>query len=57
MCKGGKVLDNKTVTVKVEVKNIPVITAKAEELVETLRKAKTIINELASLGIELEFKV
>lgn len=47
-------MSNDKVSVKVEVKNLPVITEKAEELVETLRKAKTLIDELASLGIEIE---
>lgn len=44
---------DKPLTVNVEVKNLDVITNKAEELVEILRKAKTLVDELASLGIEI----
>lgn len=47
-------MPHNAVSIKVEVKNLPDITAKAEELVETLRKAKTLIDELASLEIEIE---
>lgn len=49
-------LKSKKIALNAEVKNLDQITEKANELVETLRKAKTLIDELASLGIEIEIK-
>ncbi len=41
---------------KIEVQNLDTIIKKTESALETLRKAKTQIDELASLSLDIELK-
>ncbi len=49
-------MNNYTLGCEINVKNLDEIIKKTEEALDTLRKAKTQIDELASLNLDIELK-
>ena len=53
MSKSSKTSNNQKITLNVEIKNINEETKKAEKLIELLKEAKSLVDDLASIDFEI----
>ena len=53
MCKSSETSNNQKITLNVEIKNIDEETKKAEKLIELLKEAKSLADDLASIDFEI----
>lgn len=56
MSKSSKTSNNQKITLNVEVKNINEETKKAEKLIELLKEAKSLADDLASIDFVIDLK-
>ena len=56
MSKSSKTSNNQKITLNVEIKNINEETKKAEKLIELLKEAKSLADDLASIDFVIDLK-